>query len=94
MAARASLLRHRAAQFAPMQNSQVILGGMKAARPRHNMKFRSYVEASQNIQELFMTSGGQGEKAVVEWLGGQQGAMLAARGHREHRRRLLRQGGR
>ena len=23
-----------------------------------------------------MTSGGQGEKAVVEWLGGQKGAML------------------
>jgi hypothetical protein len=31
--------------FAPMQNSQVILGGMKAARPRHNMKFPSYVSA-------------------------------------------------
>ena len=24
-----------------------------------------------------MTSGGQGEKAVVEWLGGQKGAMLS-----------------
>src|SRR2546429_9371759 len=31
---------------------------------------------SRTIQELFMTSGGQGEKAVVEWLGGQKGAML------------------
>src|SRR5947209_2041645 len=29
------------------------------------------------IQELFMTSGGQSEKAVVEWLSGQQGAMLS-----------------
>jgi glutamate carboxypeptidase len=32
---------------------------------------------SQTIQEPFMTSGGQGEKAVVEWLGGQKGAMLS-----------------
>src|SRR5205814_7890480 len=30
---------------------------------------------SLSIQELFMTSGAQGEKAVVEWLG-QKGAML------------------
>src|SRR6476659_9147989 len=28
-------------------------------------------------QELFMTSGGPGEKAVVEWLDGQKGAMLS-----------------
>src|SRR5438046_9174012 len=28
------------------------------------------------IQEPFMTSGGQGEKAVGEWLGGQKSAML------------------
>src|SRR6478672_4313819 len=28
-------------------------------------------------QELFMTSGVQGEKAVVEWLGGQKSAMLS-----------------
>src|SRR4051812_2020643 len=30
----------------------------------------------RTIQELFMASGGQSEKAVVEWLGGQQGAMI------------------
>src|SRR6476660_7792575 len=32
---------------------------------------------SLSIQELFMTSGGQSEKAVVEWLGGQKSAMLS-----------------
>src|SRR5207237_8210802 len=30
----------------------------------------------RTIQELFMASGGQNEKAVVEWLAGQQGAMI------------------
>src|SRR5437868_14893804 len=32
---------------------------------------------TRTIQELFMTSGGQSEKAVVEWLAGQKGAMLS-----------------
>src|ERR1041385_8274250 len=32
---------------------------------------------SLSIQELFMTSGSAAEKAVVEWLGGQKGAMLS-----------------
>src|SRR4051812_33935915 len=31
----------------------------------------------KTVQELFMVSGAQGEKAVVEWLGGQQGAMVS-----------------
>src|SRR5437667_152172 len=31
---------------------------------------------NRTIQEPFMTSGGQSEKAVVEWLGGQKSAML------------------
>src|SRR3954453_20284956 len=53
------------------------LGGMKAARARHNMKFPSYVDVNQTIQEPFTMSGAKGEKAVVEWLGGQKGAMLS-----------------
>ena len=37
-----------------------------------------------------MSSGVQGEKAVVEWLGGQKGAMLSLlEDTREYRRRLL-----
>src|SRR5215470_18567577 len=32
---------------------------------------------SHIVKEPFMTSGVQGEKAVVEWLGGQRGAMLS-----------------
>src|SRR5881227_2570459 len=31
----------------------------------------------RTIQELFMASGGESEKAVVEWLGDQKGAMLS-----------------